>query len=747
MAVNLNGADYSFWNKDERNKNVPRSGFDLTFKHAFTMNEGEIRPFYEEYVLPNSELRTGNKFVIWQSPLSTRNFTNQRVYTHYFAQSVKHMWHAYRQQQFGGRYQDYDTPELHFNSCTVDVDVSHGANSSKDVLHLKYTEWSDAQQDFISLFFGFSKDAYDNYKPQLKMLSLWRSCSYEVGSLMDSFGFQTDVILPESVCPNPWLNWLYLSSYREFFMNKVLWRGDGSDPSSGMRKVWFPDDEEDFSFKVGSGNASTGQVGRFWSTSFRSGLDLIDVGKVSVSSDTGFSLLLRFHNYATGSTVTKYYYFGFNKPTPLNPLQIPVYFNPNVIFGENNASTVNAVTWFNALDDDKKSYVVKYFRNWILEQINVLDLFEIRYRNYRNDYFTSCLPSPLIGGNDSMPKIIIDSQAITASIDFTDSILPSDTSSVYSADAVYLGSGKSDSSSPTQLYGGDDSTSQPDFSASRSAKLLEALNRAKVNLSTPSSFGLTLDNIRMLNATTLYLEALARSDGDYSSFVRAIYGVTPSENDTKPFYLGGSATSVLTQDVVQNAPENSSADTILGSVTQRGSASNNSKIGKLFAKDSMIVIGVMSILPDTLYCQGVSRKWTARDKLDRPNPFFTGIQMQAVQNYELFVSGNESVDNDPFGYQGAFDFMRYRSNRVSGLIKPHYSNGVLQDKPFSQMTQVRYFDETPSLNMDFVSTKDNISHEHLAVTDISKTPEFSVIVSNEVSGILPLPYYAVPQKV
>ena len=82
MAINLNGADHSQFNRDEKNTNVSRSPFSGTYTTAFTMNEGEIVPCYREVLIPNSNLQKKETYVLYQSPLATRNFSNQRVYTH-----------------------------------------------------------------------------------------------------------------------------------------------------------------------------------------------------------------------------------------------------------------------------------------------------------------------------------------------------------------------------------------------------------------------------------------------------------------------------------------------------------------------------------------------------------------------------------------------------------------------------------------------------------------------------------------
>lgn len=718
MAINLNGADHSQFNRDEKNKNVSRSPFSGTYTTAFTMNEGEIVPCYREVLIPNSDLHKKETYVLFQSPLATRNFSNQRVYTHTFSMAVKHMWHQWREVQFGGRYQDNPTPVLHFASSnyvgtTVVTPLIHAA-------------------------------LLNDYIPR--------------GSLLDHIGgIQTDVHLSDSLTPNPWMCFLYLTVFKYFFLNQPLLRGNKK-----WRRIWFPSNEEKWSFDTGSFNENTGRVCRFWSPEHRGGVYISNYQTVSLAADgsvINFSFTAR--DYCTG------YYCGtdglfsssVSSSSPCAAVSVTLPY-PHTVSGVRVLSDSDFVrlNW---------SAITKAVLDKLASFDNpvcLLDLFETRFRNFRNDYYMSGLPSPLMvpesngqgaTGKAGKPNIHVDN--ISSEVDVSDVFgvltdplfvrIQNPTQGTYVDQSVRgnLGSGTGwqnldVESNNVEVVGTGWNPGGSLYSSLPAETLKSVLQRLKVN--TTVGLSIDMDQLRLLSATTMYLEALTRSDGDYASNVRAIYGVTPLELDIKPRYLGGTASNVYSMDVVQTAPQGSSQDTILGSVTQRGQAGHSGGNCRHFTKDTEVVLTLMSIIPDSVYCQGVDRKLVARSPLDIPNPMFMGLGMDAVLNYELYVSGDDSTDLSPLAYQGAWDFYRFRRNEVHDLMIPTFLNNELQNKPFTQMNQIRYFSSTPTLSEDLVTTKGNISHEHLAVTDVEVTPEYSVIVSNQANLVYPMTKYA-----
>lgn len=810
MAVKLQGQSKNTGTRGEEfNSNVPRSAHSHTYQDSLTLNQGEIRPFFWDRLIPNSNEKVSQTFVGYVSnPYAFRNFLEQKVRTHYFAQAIKNMWHDYRQFQYGGRYGDFTTPELHFASEVSSIQNSQSSSANENVVksYFRFLTPADKQSDTVvnTLFSAFASAFLDNY--------------YDSNSLFANFGgVQSDTLLSDKLTPNPWLPMLYLNAYKHYRINKEVLRAD-----SWSKKTWFPDDEEDFTFRVGSYNKATGKVGRFFSPLIaRSGYSvdglLVNIvygsGTFPAGTDIIFKVNLRNMSngnllpqdmipqstppsYEASSLVLRFRYaqvmeflFGdvnvdnlsyINKAQKFaNFFKSVIFSSPDerisliqsmkdifssdfyMLYGSADVSAMDS-TALEMLHRIPYSDITKDYA--LVEFPCLLDLLEIRYANFDYDYFTSLYPSPLL--QSDYPSITSESTLSITPEGTVDTVLSSsyDSSELFESSSMAAGAVAFGYNSGTNKYnlgritpstlGGLDSSSTPPVAISDMSELgndfvNDVVTQAQNTLGVESTFtgtaqtlslsssAVTIPAMRLLSATTQYLEALARSDGDYVSFTQAIYGVTPRDNDTRPMYIGGSQSAIVTTDVTQQSETTTNGR--LGDVVQKGGTGNKAGIGSVFARDGLVVMGVVSVVPEITYFQGVNRLMCTRDKFDLPSPQFNGLGMQAVLNHEIFVSGDDSKDFEPFGYSGAFDFMRSRLNNVSGLLRPHYnSEGELLDKPFTQMLQTREFSETPSLNPQFISTKDNVETQYLSVTDTDISPEFIFIFANEVQTVAPI---------
>lgn len=761
----------------EVNDNVAKSGFGqgISPSHFFTQNEGEIKIQYDELLEPNSDIKIKNQWLIWQSPLVSRNLTNQRVRTHYIAQSIKNMWADYRSYMFGGRYGDFTTPELHFNS-SKDILFQNGSSTHDDneisieIRHRGRLSPSSDYGSWASLHFNSRTLKYIEYAFRNAFTTFFGS-----GSLGESLGFQTDISFSEINTPNPWPFMAYLNFVKWFVVNKYVMRGDNN-----FKKVWFPDNEDHFKFETGRYNKDTGIIGRFFSPECRSGFYFtklrlaIDINQTLVSGQ----------GEVVDSVSCTFYYKGL-KPDTDDNVYNTVTITDSKITNWIKTLVVNATSgslndFFLSLNLQQWQDFINDIKIQILEKglydsedrktYFLLDLFETRYMNFNKDYFTGGLISPLIAGDypsisgsgsisDLTAETTLSGGSVSSVVDSSKFLSEGTPSNRYHP----FGINKETVSSELRFGSQELAVNNLDGSVNASDEYDDYLKKMIENilvestLSNPTaetvvtgtgsfSFGFNIPLLRLLSATSEYLEALARSDGDYRNMVLAIYGVKPSEVSEAPMYIGGSSGFIQTENIFQTAP---SEDSPLGNVTQTGYAGGSDYIGSLFVKDTTVVLGLISVVPEIFYYQGVPKKWVMRHKEEHQNPKFNGISMQAVENRELFVSGDDSVDTAPFSYAPAWEFMRHRQNRLSGLLKPHFdpASGILLDKPFTQMTQSRGFSDTPDFNNDFVTTKGNISTEHLYIQDTNLVPEYTVAIKNEITEVLPITKSGVPAKI
>ena len=283
-----------------------------------------------------------------------------------------------------------------------------------------------------------------------------------------------------------------------------------------------------------------------------------------------------------------------------------------------------------------------------VEGLDPIDITVLRYRNFAPDYFTSALPKPQLG--EPVGISIAGSAPLTVLNDdgtFSNTFHYLEANTTISTIArglaikddndQYIGLG------PTSQYGPNGESFNSSTQRSRAYQFADSYNSSTstsrplvVNLNGLSA--VTIDQLRLLNANQIEMERAAKCDGTYGSFMQAFFGVKPkSSKDMRPTYIGGSYQPIIVSDVVQSS---STTDTsVQGNQTGKGfSSDENANIGSFYSDDFGIIMGIMSIVPDTYYDQGIDRNWTVQTQDDLYFPDRAGLSMQEIKLKELFAS-------------------------------------------------------------------------------------------------------------
>lgn len=256
------------------------------------------------------------------------------------------------------------------------------------------------------------------------------------------------------------------------------------------------------------------------------------------------------------------------------------------------------------------------------------------------------------------------------------------------------------------------------------------LNADLTSLSLP----FTQPQLKLLWTNTLISEKLARTDGTYLQFVETFFGERPSHaRQHMPQYLGGTYQPIVFQQVLQTSPAETGT---LGTIGGQGISSSQGHVGRFKADDFGVCMCIMSIMPDTYYCQGWHKEHLYQTQDDLPLPERALLGMQPVTQAEIFYDPrdtNNERNSILFGYQNRLDELRYRANEIHGEIaNPN-------NKSFSPYTQARIFAEAPNLNENFVSTKGTIRNDWLSAPE--EVP-YMVQIANRVSAVRQYPYHA-----
>lgn len=384
-----------------------------------------------------------------------------------------------------------------------------------------------------------------------------------------------------------------------------------------------------------------------------------------------------------------------------------------------------------------------------VEGLDPISLTELRYRDYTPDYFVSALPKPQLGepvgiGLAGTSPVVWD--------DYNKQI------------PIYLGQNRINTvNTDMYLY-----TKQPDDSIrgiapsavsgvirdGQSYSFMNA-NYALSEPALPSDFvrgqplyidlsnisAVTIDQLRTLNMNQIEMEKLARCDGTFGSFMRSFFGVTPrSSQDMRPTYIGGTYQPIIVSDVVQtSATQIGETTSVQGNQTGKGfSSDENANIGHIFSDEFGLIMGIMSIMPDTYYGQGIDRQWTIETQDDLYFPDRAGLSMQEIKLKELWADRTNVNQNEKiFAYQNRYDEWRYRQNYVTGYI------GDPSQKEYFAYIQQRHFDNEPTYSQSWATTKDNIDYSAWFANKLE--PPFIGQIYFDVRAVEPMPYRGMPQ--
>lgn len=206
--------------------------------------------------------------------------------------------------------------------------------------------------------------------------------------------------------------------------------------------------------------------------------------------------------------------------------------------------------------------------------------------------------------------------------------------------------------------------------------------------------GTTINELRRALAVQRWSETSARVGARYKEFLLGFFGVHNSDSRLqRPQYLGGGKQNIVINEILQTSE---TANTPQGHQTGVGLSLGSSNGFKHTFTEDGFIIGIMSIIPDALYYQGIPRQFLVRDSFDLITPQFAHLGEQPVYNQELFYTQNNNELNEKtFGYQPRYTEYRFIPDTVHGDFRSSMDFWHLGRK----------FDKLPNLNEDFIKVK------------------------------------------
>lgn len=371
----------------------------------------------------------------------------------------------------------------------------------------------------------------------------------------------------------------------------------------------------------------------------------------------------------------------------------------------------------------------------IRETVPNEDGFQILYRCWEKDYFTSALPYPQRLPNpvtlpigDSAPVFYDDDPAASGggyfkvNSNYTNARLNGEFSWQKTKDnaARLTGQGTSEiTSGPQNLP----------MSYDPNGSLKTDLTQAT---------GISINELRRGFSLQRWLENNARGGARYIEQILSHFGVRSSDSRLqRPEYLGGNKTPVVISEVMQTSESDTTPQ---GNYSGTGTSYGVGKSFKKFFEEHGLIMGIISILPRTAYQNGLPRMFTKFDKFDYYWPEFAHLGEQEIKNSEIFYQydASKKADNDKlFGYTPRYAEYRFINSTVHGDMASTLNFWHLG----------RIFGSEPGLNGEFVTCRadssDNGLNRIFAVTD-TKVNHLWVQMFVNCKALRPLPKYGTP---
>ena len=259
----------------------------------------------------------------------------------------------------------------------------------------------------------------------------------------------------------------------------------------------------------------------------------------------------------------------------------------------------------------------------------------------------------------------------------------------------------------------------------QSASNLPGLN-LKADLTNVSTA--TINELRQAFQIQRWLERSARSGARYTEVLQSFFGVRPRDSRLqRPEFLGGGKMPLSISEVLQTSE---TSNTPLGEFAGHGITYGSTVKFRKFFEEHGIIMGIMSVLPRTAYCQGMPKLFTKFDKYDYFWQEFAHLGEQEIKNEEIYFDPNANDNKDTFGYTARYNEYRYIPDTLHGEML----------NSLSYWHMARMFPSRPALNAAFI--KADPTNRIFPVQDA--THKLIIQTHAQLKAIRPVPKYGDP---
>lgn len=358
----------------------------------------------------------------------------------------------------------------------------------------------------------------------------------------------------------------------------------------------------------------------------------------------------------------------------------------------------------------------EYYRDETQIAAVSLDQESILKRAWEKDYFTSALPWLQRG---------------------TAPALPFSGSAVWAGD-VSLTWPAVDAGATTTPFNYRSTNFYPNTAGTKSALELGKVTQAAMNANTLTTATFGVNDLRLAFQIQKFLERNARAGARYVEFLKAHFGVSPrDERLQRPEYIGGSKSPIILSEVLQTSASGiTGSSTKLGNLAGHGITADKNYVGTYTATEFGCIMGILSVMPRSMYSQGIDKQWLRTTKYDFYFPEFAHLSEQAIIRAELYANGVSGDNNTIFGYQGRYDEMRTKKNMAV--------SDMAYGQSLAYWTLAREFASAPGLNQTFIECDGSTASQCRIFASGTTAPGYIVHVANIIKAIRPIPVEGFP---
>ena len=352
----------------------------------------------------------------------------------------------------------------------------------------------------------------------------------------------------------------------------------------------------------------------------------------------------------------------------------------------------------------------------------------LRSRRWLKDYFTSALPTPQRGPDVMLP---IQGQAnVQLDPDWQAAAAGSRTTPTF-RDLDYQASGE-ELTQPGMLYGSaSGGQTRYSFGADKPDGLAHHLvydPNGSLSVDLASATAVTINDLRRAIALQKFYEISARAGSRYKEMIMGHFHVTSSDARLdRPEYLGGGVSTINITEVPQTSATGDESPQ--GNLAGKGFGIGRSNRSSFFAEEHGWLIGILSIVPDAIYFQGVNKMWNRLNQEDYYWPAFAHLGEQPILKSELLCDVTENSFGKLFGYAPRYAEYKYSPSTIHGEFRTSLANWTFARR----LTAA-------NLNSDFLSVPD--INNPFAVQDSSD--KYLIWISHRIDALRPMPYYGTP---